>query len=700
MKFTKHLFVLLPAVAFFAVLVALSFRKIDAQRRVAARIGSTAGLVPSVGSNLAGINYFSPELPFLNIVKSGSSNGIDPMLPWMTSTSAGLTWSTKEEGYVPVDSNGYPTSLTSTHGGQTFSTINLLLNYGLPKAPGTTFPYDGANTVYRLQATGNGTLKISGDASATLTIRDGGTHSTTFTVVNPNVGLILSWTAIGGGTGAQAYPINISVVNSAYAASYDAGAIFNPKFLASLAPYRLLRFMDWLNTNAQLIPVSFTGAIAPHATSATLNTAWTGNTGTYSLVIGDFSYIPSVNTTVLQATLTFGSTAVTFATAPSIALSAKAAAYIPLYGSWATRPTPSALSYSALGAPYEVAFALCKQVSVDCWINVPMGMNVFTGQSAFWTNLATLAQSTLGSSHKLYVEYSNEIWNGGFQSFNYSNIVGVTAFKSSGGGYYAAQEWMGTQVAQMADAIYAVYGSAAFNKQVIVSMGGQYQSGAPAFLIEAMNTPDWSGGAAYTHHIGAYHFAPYFSINEISNADANTILSTANPANTFFGLAYTNVLEGRTYSSLPSQGFVGSNQVWNAALVAGLSDQPWAGLPMLGYEGGSALQTTGEATSGNTAWQSLLATVHRDARFSYLYYDPTHQLSSNPGYLPWLMSQGFTSINQFNDVGTPSQFGEWGALESVQQTISPLSSAPSKYQGIALWSASVGRPGPHDHALP
>ena len=36
----------------------------------------------------------------------------------------------------------------------------------------------------------------------------------------------------------------------------------------------------------------------------------------------------------------------------------------------------------------------------------------------------------------------------------------------------------------------------------------------------------------------------------------------------------------------------------------------------------------------------------------------------------------------YNDVGAGSKYGSWGAIESIMQTITPLSSAPPKWQAI------------------
>jgi hypothetical protein len=51
-------------------------------------------------------------------------------------------------------------------------------------------------------------------------------------------------------------------------------------------------------------------------------------------------------------------------------------------------------------------------------------------------------------------------------------------------------------------------------------------------------------------------------------------------------------------------------------------------------------------------------------------------------YLQQWKASGGQLFVHFNDVDASGYFGEWGALESIMQTISPLSSAPPKWQSI------------------
>jgi hypothetical protein len=218
-----------------------------------------------------------------------------------------------------------------------------------------------------------------------------------------------------------------------------------------------------------------------------------------------------------------------------------------------------------------------------------------------------------------------------------------------------------------------------------MSMGAQNDTGnGLAFLKVAMNTPDWTS-AAYTHHITSIHFAAYLgAFTGTSSGDATAILATAVPLDTCFGLAYTNVVGGVTYSSMPAGGFVLQASASLPSVISGYSSEPWANFTVRAYEFGPALIDTGTPGSGVTGWNDLMESMQRDPRMEFVMYDPTHQLSSShTGYLPSLLTPGLLADgNQYYDTGVQGTHGDWGALESTQQVISPLSSAPPKYRGL------------------
>ena len=77
---------------------------------------------------------------------------------------------------------------------------------------------------------------------------------------------------------------------------------------------------------------------------------------------------------------------------------------------WALRSTPETTHYaSAKGAPWEDLIELAKVAKKDLWINIP-------GQAddEYVQTLAQWLRDALPPSTKLYIEYSNEVWNSMF----------------------------------------------------------------------------------------------------------------------------------------------------------------------------------------------------------------------------------------------------------------------------------------------
>lgn len=75
---------------------------------------------------------------------------------------------------------------------------------------------------------------------------------------------------------------------------------------------------------------------------------------------------------------------------------------------WSTRKQ-KAESQSNEPIAFEWQLDLCNRTLKDCWLNVPIQAN-----ATFQKSLAQLAYDTLDPRLRLYVEYSNEVWNGGF----------------------------------------------------------------------------------------------------------------------------------------------------------------------------------------------------------------------------------------------------------------------------------------------
>ncbi|HEY5955508.1 MAG TPA: hypothetical protein VIV60_03095 [Polyangiaceae bacterium] len=75
---------------------------------------------------------------------------------------------------------------------------------------------------------------------------------------------------------------------------------------------------------------------------------------------------------------------------------------------WASRKLPTQ-SQTSEPIAFEWQLDLCNRALKDCWITVPIQAN-----ASFQASLAQLTYERLDARLRLYVEYSNEVWNGGF----------------------------------------------------------------------------------------------------------------------------------------------------------------------------------------------------------------------------------------------------------------------------------------------
>jgi hypothetical protein len=337
--------------------------------------------------------------------------------------------------------------------------------------------------------------------------------------------------------------------------------------------------------------------------------------------------------------------------------------------SWANRPLPSNAFWGAKpGVPIEVAVQLANEIGADAWLNVPI-----MADDNYITQMATVVHRLLGTSQRAYVELSNEVWNGVFTQNAYSIKQGVALFPQAMNRWYSGWEWYGMRVAQMSDLWYAVYGPSDFKSRVSIVMAGQAPN--PEVIQEALTTPDWTGpgnGPALNHHIGVAAIAPYF-FGALDAADLNTMLASSDGGlKDLFATVYSQA----GFSSAPPGGWiVGQSNAWTIKTVKML--KPY-GIPLVAYEGGQSMEGFPTYHDGSPQVNLFIA-ANVDPRMATAYTE----------YFNGWKQSGGTLFMQFTDSGAAGQFGEWGALTSSFQPVSPLSVAPPKWQAIQTFMAST-----------
>lgn len=659
-----------------------------------------------LGVNLAGINYFSAELPFLNIVKSGgqaSTNGI--LNGWITGKSG--TFYTGESAYLQLDSDGYVTSLIASPappGGQLFTYIQCYLVEGLSVAPNTSTAYY-ADT-YRFQWQGKGTIVFGGDVTGLASASSGctinGTQVTSTNAWGITNSVILTGSGIGGILAPTAsgiflqitaipdsanYPKAFSCVQTTYTTLFDAGGIngiFHPTFLAALANFQCLRFMDWNEEGSgnSYQKVNYSGGtLSLGAKTGIMTNAWAQATQTRTQYFS--------NGDQRQTLFTLGSTTADWSADPSGGLSSTVGtsvqgatvdnAYVNFNDVWANRSLPSNCFWnnSRRGVPLEICIALANKIGAAAWLNTPIVasssyINSFIGLVINGTGITT-GYSPLAGSY--YHEGSNELWNTSSAVapiFRLAVIFGSKQFGGSGSYLQYNQCWNGYNAAQIANAMQSTAG-AAFSRcyPVVGCWAGDFGASA----ANSLTTPLWTAGEAVKiAPIKAVAIAPYVG-NSYQTADMTTMMSVAAPLDDFFACltSQTGTAANGSHSysaSVPSGGWLPTTQGWinnYQTYVSGFTGtiEP---LKLVSYEAGqSFIPSTTVA-----GWQAMVESAERDIRMGTLYTNLLNYWNSTVG------SSSFNILNIFNDIYQPGINGAWGMLESILQPLTGINT-PVKY---------------------
>ena len=329
--------------------------------------------------------------------------------------------------------------------------------------------------------------------------------------------------------------------------------------------------------------------------------------------------------------------------------------------SWADRPTLEKKRTEAEGARWEAVVELANTVNRDIWITIPVRAN-----DEYVTNLAIQLRDTLIPSVNVYVEYSNELWNGAFPQFAIQKqfaINEVTANPNSPLKYDGSNDqnvWAFRRVAkrlkEISDIFKTVWGPSAINTRVRPVLAGQM---ANSFIVtEGIDLVDVGLNVRPNTVFYAISGAPY-------------IFPSAN------NQASDDEVPGLTAAQLLAAIGTGVNNAPNAnsyLYESHLALAAWHGLKVLAYEGGFD-------TFGN---QNIAA--KRTANL-----DPQIRTHCRNLLNRW-HAFGFETFVYFN-AGADNyniQFGQWPLLEDIQDTVFPKNQCMDDVLGAAVPALTSG----------
>jgi hypothetical protein len=314
---------------------------------------------------------------------------------------------------------------------------------------------------------------------------------------------------------------------------------------------------------------------------------------------------------------------------------------------WTARSVPSDFLWgSDAGVPYEYQIKLSNELGQDLWLTVP-----HLADDSYVQHLAGLVKQQLSPGLRVWVEYSNEIWNPTFQQYNYANDVLRPLY-----GVDNSLQAYGRRSAEIFDIF-----SQQFNdpSRVVRVIAGQ---AANSWVLDQELIGATVGGVLKAD-VAA--IAPYFTA-DIDQLYQQHLLGTVDLDQVFAEL-------DQNIDALAT------------SIVANRNTAASRGLPLAAYEGGQSIVARLGAQHNDADFVALLTEINHDPRMGQLY---THLLDK------WYGAGGQT-FAFFNDMGTSSKWGAWGLqedytdgdsvkLRAVRQYLQELESRPVDFNTDGL----------------
>lgn len=308
---------------------------------------------------------------------------------------------------------------------------------------------------------------------------------------------------------------------------------------------------------------------------------------------------------------------------------------------WALRSTPSFATFAGpWGVPVEVMVALANTAGADPWFCMP-----HAASNEYVRQFASLVRSQLGAGRRVYVEYSNEIWNGIYPQAAYTTQRGQ-ALGLSTDPFQASLRFY----SQRAQEIFAIWrGVFGPDSARVVRVLASQASNA----WTAEQVLSWQDAFRTTDAIA---IAPYFG-GSLSGGD---------------GAQQAAMSESQVLDALQAE-IEGPVRTWvrdNARVARAY------GVRLVAYEGGQHLVSAYVAPQHEPAVTALFLAVNRNARMYDLYRR----------YFEVWHEEGGELFLPYYDADVWSRYGSWGALEYIHQD--PATSP--KYQAIVDAAARFG----------
>lgn len=313
---------------------------------------------------------------------------------------------------------------------------------------------------------------------------------------------------------------------------------------------------------------------------------------------------------------------------------------------WAERVRPGAAHWTdARGVPVECMVDAANALGADPWFCIP-----HRADDAYVRRFAALVRERLHPARRVYVEYSNEVWNGGFEQARWALAESRRLRLEAPGGQPAL--FYARRAGEVLGLVRAAFGEQA-GRVVRVLCG---QAAWDNFLSQGLQAVSRDRAAAET--FDAIAIAPYFDAGGNDPAKLDETLRRTPEQLLDAMLAH---LRGPVRDGIAAHARLARRHR----------------LPLLAYEGGAHDTASQMPENRRAALVALQMAAHRHPRMREVYAACLAQWAELGGGL----------FVHYADIGNWSQHGLWGALERVTQD----PAAAPKYEALVAAARAGGR---------
>jgi hypothetical protein len=284
---------------------------------------------------------------------------------------------------------------------------------------------------------------------------------------------------------------------------------------------------------------------------------------------------------------------------------------------WEDRPKVGQFGRSEIGVPLEHMIELSNIVKSEPWFNMP-----HLADDEYVRRFAEQVRQTLDPSLRVYVEYSNELWNTTFGQASYARERGL-ALGLSGNDYEAQLRYYARRTNEVLAIWEDVFGE---DKARVV---GVY-SAQSANEWTSTTILSWEGAS---EHADVLAIAPYFGGSFGSVDRASEVVEWS--LDRLFG-ELEKEIDSENRDAIEVQSAVAAQH----------------GVKLVAYEGGQHLVGVGGAENDEKL-EALFKSANRDNRMGDLYLRHLNN---------WWLAGG-ELYTLYSSMGEYSKWGSWGLLE-------------------------------------